>query len=425
MTPNSVVIVNSYGSVNGGATRVAIDEAVGLADRGISVIYFSSVGPVSEELRSRNIRVISLEQRDLISGDRSLTVAFQGLWNVNAYDAMSDVLKSLSPNETVIHVHGVSHALSASPIRCALRRNFKVVSSLHDYFFACPNGAFFDFRECKECSLRAMSLSCVTRNCDKRSYSHKLYRLLKTDVQRRVCGVPGDLKYFIALSSQSIKKISPYLPRNSKIYSLPNPSLVSKRPPVDLLQNREIVAIGRLDPEKGIELLVEAGQIANLRILFIGDGPLRRVAEAAGLNEVTGWLPRAELLNRLETARCVVFPSLWPETFGLTVMDAAARGIPSIVSDITGIAERVEHGVTGLHVQAGNREQLAASLRATQDADTMAAFGGAAYARFWQSPLTQNNHVDHLLEIYGDMLTDRSLSSIVGRHITDRAHIRR
>ena len=406
MTPNSVIIVNSYGSVNGGATRVAIDEAVGLAESGIPVTFFSAVGPISEELRSAPLRVLCLNQRDLFKGSRSPTVAFQGLWNHSAYEAMGHLLDASDQRTTVVHIHSFSQAMSASPIISALHRGFKVICTLHDYFLACPNGGFFDFPARSECTLRPLSFSCATRNCDKRRYSHKLYRLLRTGFQWHVCDVPKALKNYIALSSHSTAKIRPYLPHDARVFHLPNPCLIPKRPPVDLLRNREIVAVGRLDPEKGIELLVKAGEIANLRILFIGDGPLRSVAEASGLNEVTGWLPRTELLEKLETARCLVFPSLWPETYGLTVMDAAARGIPAVVSDITGIAERIENDVTGWHIGAANLDQLVSRLRATQDAATMSALGAATYARYWHAPLTQEKHITDLLGIYEKILAD-------------------
>ncbi len=65
--------------------------------------------------------------------------------------------------------------------------------------------------------------------------------------------------------------------------------------------------------------------------MFIGDGPLRPI-EATGAR-VTGWLSAEDVQRELEHARCLVFPSLWYETYGLVVNEAAARGIPAIVSD--------------------------------------------------------------------------------------------
>lgn len=404
LTPRSVIIVNSYGTVNGGATRVAIDEAVGLAERGIPVTFVAAVGPPSHELRSERIRVICLDQKDLIDVRRSPAVALQGLWNATAYSAMRDLLQGSDSHTTIVHVHGFSAAMSASPITYALRRRFHVVCTLHDYFTVCPNGGFFDFPSREECHLRPLSLACATRNCDKRSYTHKLYRLFRTGFQRHACGVPDLLRNYISLSAHSSGKIQPYLPPDARMFRLPNPCLVHKRTPVDPGRNSTLVVIGRLDPEKGIELLVRAAKMTGQKMLFLGDGPLRYVAEANGANEVTGWLPRADLLQRLEEARCLIFPSLWPETFGLTVMDAAARGIPAIVSDISGIAERVENGVTGWHVRAGNLKELVDRLRATNDSNIVSAMGAAAYTKYWQDPLTLEVHINGLLGIYRTIL---------------------
>lgn len=408
MTFPSVVVVNSYGFVNGGATRVAVDEAVGLAERGVRVTLLTAVGPVSDELNVKNLRVLCLGQKELIDVRRSPVVALQGIWNLAAYNAMRQLLGHSDPRSTIIHVHGFSQALSASPVTCALRMRFEVVHTLHDYFSVCPNGAFFDFPSRTECTLHPLSLLCATRNCDKRSYTHKLYRLLKTNIQRKIGTVPDKIRNYIALSTHSAEKIRRYLPPDSRVFQLPNPCLITKTRPVDVGANQAVAAIGRLDPEKGIELLVKAAEIVRKKILFVGDGPLRNIAAARGLNEVTGWLPRPAVLEKLETARCLVFPSLWPETYGLTVMDAAARGIPAIVSDVSGIAERVEDGVTGWHVRPGDLNQLVNRLQALDDSNCVSAAGAAAYNRFWTTPLTRENHISSLLEIYDAILSDNS-----------------
>ncbi|WP_283180096.1 hypothetical protein [Gemmobacter sp. 24YEA27] len=61
----------------------------------------------------------------------------------------------------------------------------RVVLHAHDYFLACPNGAFFDYRAGVTCDLSPMSLGCVTCNCDKRSAAQKLWRVARQAVQNR------------------------------------------------------------------------------------------------------------------------------------------------------------------------------------------------------------------------------------------------
>jgi len=181
---------------------------------------------------------------------------------------------------------------------------------------------------------------------------------------------------------------------------------VAYNPPVDAAGQETVVVIGRLSPEKGIPPLLDAADMTHTKLLFVGDGPLRNSIEAHRAGSVTGWLSHDDVLKRLETARCLVFPSLLPETFGLSVIDAAARGVPSIVTDITGVAERVEHGLTGWLVQPGDTAQLTAALQHIQDDKVVSDAGRMAYSRYWQAPLSTESHVNGLLSIYSEILAD-------------------
>lgn len=405
MSPRSVVILNSFCHVQGGASRVAIDEAVGLARRGLAVTFVGAVGPVAVELSTAPLRVVCLGQPQMADGLSNPKVALQGLWNLAAYEATKAVLRECDRRDTVVHLHGFTQGLSSSPVRCALARGFRVVCTLHEYVTACPNGAFFDYVSESPCGRRALSMECLTRNCDKRLYIHKAFRVLRTGVQRSMGGLPGGVMHYIGLSRRSVDLLRPYLPRDARLFFLDNPVAVPEMPPVDVARNRTVVAIGRLDPEKGVQVLIEASRRSGTDVLFVGDGPLRPLAESSGTCRVTGWLPRDQVLATLEGARCLAFPSLWCETFGLSVWEAAARGVPAIVSDICGTAERVEHDVTGWHVRAGDVADLAGRLERIRDNALVGSAGRASYARFWSAPPSPERHTEELLQIYEQVLS--------------------
>ena len=404
MSPRSVVILNSFCHVQGGASRVAIDEAVGLARRGVAVTFIGAVGPVAEELSTAPLRVVCLGQHQMSDGLSNPKVAIQGLWNRAAYEATQAVLRECDRRDSIVHLHGFTQGLSSSPVRCALARGFRVVCTLHEYVTACPNGAFFDYVSESPCARRPLSVQCLTRNCDKRLYVHKAFRVLRTGVQRSLGGLPGGVMHYIGLSRRSVDVLRPYLPRDARIFFLGNPVEVAQTPPVDVARNRAVVAIGRLDPEKGVQVLIEAARLSGTDVLFVGDGPLRALAESSGTCRVTGWLPREQVLATLDSARCLAFPSLWCETFGLSVSEAAARGVPAVVSDICGTAERVEHNVTGWHVRAGDVGALAGRLESIRDDALVASAGKATYARFWSAPATRERHTEELLQIYEQVL---------------------
>ena len=100
-------------------------------------------------------------------------------------------------------------------------------------------------------------------------------------------------------------------------------------------------------------------------------------------------------------ARAVVNASLIYETQGLTLLEAAAEGVPAIVSDSSVAREAVEDNATGLWFKAGDADDLAEKLIALhRDPDLAARLGRAAYERFWSQPPDIPSHLDQLERIY-------------------------
>ncbi len=134
------------------------------------------------------------------------------------------------------------------------------------------------------------------------------------------------------------------------------------------------VFTGRLAREKGVETLLRAlaharREVPRARLRVVGDGPLRpgleRLAAELGLGdavEFTGWLPLEQIEAQLADAWALVAASMWAEPLGLTAVEAVVRGIPVVASATGGLAETVEHGVTGLLFPNGDADALAECL---------------------------------------------------------------
>ncbi len=402
-TAEAAIILNDFCYVQGGASKVAIDEAVALHDAGLDVTFLAAVGGPCQALADAGVRVISLGQPELLQVWRHPGAALRSAWNSVAFAATRSLLARQDPSRTVVHLHGYTKALSTSPALAANLAGFPIVCTLHDFFAACPNGAFYDYKREEPCQRRALSLSCMTTNCDKRHPLHKSYRLARGVVQRHFARFPESVRDFIALSRRSAELLLPYLAPDSQLYALSNIIDVPRLPPVDVANNRSLLVLGRLDAEKGVTLAAAAAQQAGMPIVFAGDGPLAPAMQAAGAT-VTGWLDGAGVAAALNDARCLVFPSRWYETFGLVVEEAAARGVPAIVSDVSAASERVVDGRTGMIFRSGDQEDLARCMRGVRDDAGVAAAGAAAYARFWADPPDARQHARDLCQIYEAVL---------------------
>ena len=403
ITRRSIIILNYYAHINGGASKVAIDETVGLANAGVKVIFFAACGPICDELKNANLQVICLGQNELINAGKNPFLMLQGLWNFTAARELKKLLNSLDTNNNIVHLHGYTKVLSSSVVRVATKQKTQIICTLHDFFTACPNGAFFDYKSSKLCPKSALSMACIARNCDKRGYHHKIYRVMRGLTQKYIGGLPKNIKNYIPLSEQSLNLLRPYLPLDAKFFPLENPISAVKYPPINVRENTEIIFVGRLDEEKGIKILLDAAGKTQNHITFVGDGALKQLIETQENCRVTGWVSPEQVRTQLAKARVLVFPSLWYETYGLVVAEAAAIGIPAIVSDISAAAERVQNLVTGWHFISGDASDLARVLKLIKDDDLVEKAGIAAYNDFWGNPPTSAQHIEKLIKIYNSL----------------------
>jgi len=129
---------------------------------------------------------------------------------------------------------------------------------------------------------------------------------------------------------------------------------------------------------------------------------IRRLNPAAQLYR---WGTTEDVNQLLATARALVFPSLWFETHGLVVSEALARGIPVIVSRLTGARDIVSDGVNGLLYEPSDKNALIRCLLNLTDDDRVEAMGRNAYGGYWRDPPTLEKHVNAILDVYRDALS--------------------
>jgi glycosyltransferase involved in cell wall biosynthesis len=400
-----VIILNDSAEANGGTARVAIEEACQLAGLGHRVTLLAGFGPVDEALTRSDVRVLLTGQTELVKDRIPPRSLASGIRNLRAERLMAELLEGLSAQHTIIHLHGWTKCLSASVIRPALERGFAVVCTLHDYFATCPNGGLFDYQRNAPCPLKPMSWDCIRRNCDKRSYGQKLYRVGRQWAQQRWHGVPGKLRYFVTVSSFSRNLLSGHLPLEATVFDLPNPIAVDRQEPARPGRWDRFLFAGRLSPEKGATLFARAAAEFGAPVTFVGDGSERQaVQELMPSATMTGWLPSSEVREYLSRCRALVCPSVCYETQGIVVQEAAALGVPAIVSDGCAARESIVDGETGLWFKSGDVADLGEKMARLADRSLADRMGRAAYERYWSAPMTPEHHVGALEHIYAEIL---------------------
>ncbi|SCL34670.1 phosphatidylinositol alpha 1,6-mannosyltransferase [Micromonospora pallida] len=136
--------------------------------------------------------------------------------------------------------------------------------------------------------------------------------------------------------------------------------------------------VGRLAPEKRVELLAETTRLAGVRVVVVGDGPSRRELERRLPNACfLGAQHGAELARTY--ASLDVFAHTGPhETFGQTIQEALASGVPVVAPAAGGPVDLVRSGSTGLLVPPGDGAALAAAVaELAADPERRRAYGAA------------------------------------------------
>jgi glycosyltransferase involved in cell wall biosynthesis len=132
-----------------------------------------------------------------------------------------------------------------------------------------------------------------------------------------------------------------------------------------------VLTVGRLNPEKGHRYLLESTRLAfrhisNLRVLVVGEGPLRERLEAMAhslhLDAVVSFLGwRDDVASLMAASDLFVLPST-RESFGLVILEALALGIPVIATRVGGVPEVIRTDETGILAEPRDAEALARAM---------------------------------------------------------------
>ena len=142
----------------------------------------------------------------------------------------------------------------------------------------------------------------------------------------------------------------------------------------------QILAVGRLVEKKGFRYLIEAcarlqGQRTDFRCDIVGDGPEREMLEGLVKKHelehqvhLTGALPQEQLQKKIRQASFVTLPCVIAQSgdrdgLPTVLLEAMAIGRACISTRVAGVPEIIDHGNTGLLVDAENPESLADAMQ--------------------------------------------------------------
>ena len=173
----------------------------------------------------------------------------------------------------------------------------------------------------------------------------------------------------------------------------------------------KVLFIGRLDRQKGFDLLIEAARSLEdvLDVRMIGASVVNKYEGPTVPSNVAllGWLDRPAIETQLEAADLVVIPSRW-EAFGLVALEAMRAAKPILAFRSGALPEIIVDGVTGVLCEPVEVQPLVDGFRRALDLD-LRVLGQRGYDRFKQLYDVQKTH-GQLQQVYADLLQSDRLA---------------
>jgi len=319
------------------------------------------------------------------------------VWSSRTVRDVQALIAGFKPD--VMHVHNTMPLVSPSVYWAAQKLGVPVVQTLHNFRLLCPQAMFVrEGRVCEDC-LGKVPWRGVLHKCYRgsRIQSAVMAGMLTT---HRVLGTfATKVDKFIALNEFCRAKMIEGGLDGDRISVKPN--FVDWQPAPRWDQRVGGLYLGRLTPEKGVDVLLRAlVRQPSLRVRVVGGGPMAEVVAGASGVDYLGFLPLTEIWGHLSTASYMVVPSVWYEGFPRTIVEAFASGVPVIASRLGSLAEVVTDGKTGLLFNPGDDEDLAAKLAwAESHPQAMIRMGQAAREEY-EARYTPERNCAELIEIY-------------------------
>jgi glycosyltransferase involved in cell wall biosynthesis len=287
----------------------------------------------------------------------------------------------------LVHLHSYFKRLTPAILPEIRRRGIPLVQTLHEYRAVCPVSTLYrDGKVCTDCQGRRYR-NVIRHRCAGGSLARSAWNYAemqasdwlghKRDVARYITVSDYQRDLLIAMGMDADKLVTVHHP-----VDLPAPSPDGAKP-------SGVLFFGRLEAEKGAGLLLEiAERLPGERLVIVGDGSRREDLVRAACDrgranvEFRGTLHGDALGAAIDAAACVIVPSLWPEAFGLTAVEALAHATPVVASAIGGMLDTVRDGVDGFLTAPGDVAALVEGVRRlTGDPDLARRMGQAGRER--------------------------------------------
>ena len=330
-----------------------------------------AIEAISKLLKDRGHRIVpyirsSLEVPKMKLG--RLMPFFTGIYNVRAKREMEKLLNKETPD--LVCVQNLFPLISPSVLLACRKANVPVVMRCPNFRLICPSGLFMtNGAICERCA-GGKEFWCVFKNCEQDIFKSLGYAL-RGFVANYFSLFKNNVDVFMVLTEFAKKKLiqNGFSSKQVQVISgLANPNSI--RPSFSKNHGQYVGFVGRVSPEKGIDVLIEAANsLPSVPFKVAGnfDRSLDLVRQAPSNIEFTGQLNPDALIEFYAQARMIIAPSNWYEGLPMAMIEAMLSGKPVICSNIGGLPEIVDHGISGLLFHHNDAKDLTEKIQMLWD----------------------------------------------------------
>lgn len=352
------------------------------------------------ESRGHAVELFSVSNDSFSGGLHTASVACGAVYSRKSRLIIEQKIGSFVPD--VVHVHNFFPQLSPSVYYACQAGPVPVVQTLHNFRLICPNALLFrDGKPCEQCIGTSFAWPGIVNACYRNSRAGTAVLATMLAAHRISNTWTTQVHAYICLSTFAQQKfIAGGLPAD-RLFVKPN--CVMPDPCPGSRSGDFAIFVGRLSFEKGLKTLLSAWtHVPGRRLKIVGDGPLGCFAKnvAPPSVEFLGRQPAARVLELLGAAKFLIFPSECYENFPRVIVEAFAKGLPVLGSDLGSMREIIEDGRTGVLFTPGDHQDLAKKAEWLFSHPRESQAMSAAARRAFEASYATDCNYQQLMKIY-------------------------
>lgn len=411
-----ILLIHKFHYMLGGTETFHYNLAEALKAAGHEVIYFSMQDDRNIPCPQDKYFVSNIDYNDPnLKGLTKIKAGLKLIYNFEAKKNIEQLIRDEKPD--IAHIGLLHRQITFSVVDVLKKYNIPIVMHLHELTAVCPCYTMLrpDGTICSDCATKGY-WNCVKNKCMKRSRTKSLLAFAEAKFLQfgryynKIDTYIAECKFYQHLVQKAHFTDSPIIQMNN---FLP----VNQEYKAFYEHENYILYFGRYAREKGVLTILKAYSKLKCseKLVLVGKGSeeekIQDYVKGNKLEDrvyINGAIFGKEMDKIIEKAKVVLVPSEWYENGAFVALQALAKGKIVVASNIAGLSEIIQDGVTGFLAEPGNPDSFATAIQKVLElsADEYKTMSEniVLYAK---QRCDVNNYIKQLTNIYSSLIQNK------------------